>query len=64
MEINRMGVPTAIELGDTITPQFFADLLSWACVSAESETLRELTSGLSMPVGLAAPASREQWGEA
>ena len=54
LEINRLGLPTACEFSDTIMPQFFADLLSWACVSAGSETLRELVSGLSMPVGLRA----------
>ena len=54
LQINRLGLPTACEFADTITPQFFADLLSWACVSAGSETLRELVSGLSMPVGLRA----------
>jgi len=57
LQINRLGLPTACELGDTITPQFFADLLSWACVSAQSDRLCELVSGLSMPVGLRAPAA-------
>ena len=54
LQINRLGLPTACEFADTITPQFFADLLSWSCVSAGSETLRELVSGLSMPAGLRA----------
>ena len=48
-------MPTALEFRETITPQFFADLLSCAAVSAGSETLQELVSGLSMPVGLRAP---------
>ena len=61
LQINRIGLPTACELCDTITPQFFADLLSWACVSAQSATLRELVSGLSMPVGLSAPANCDAW---
>jgi len=56
LQINKLGLPTAVEFRDTITPQFFADLLSWASVSAQSETLQELVSGLSMPVGLRAPA--------
>ena len=54
LQINRLGLPVACEFADTITPQFFADLLSWSCVSAGSETLRELVSGLSMPAGLRA----------
>ena len=54
LQINRLGLPTACEFADTITPQFFADLLSWSCVSAGNETLRELVSGLSMPAGLRA----------
>ena len=54
LSINRLGLPTACEFADTITPQYFADLLSWACVSAGSENLRELVSGLSMPAGLRA----------
>lgn len=40
--INQLGLPTALEFGDTITPQFFCDLLTWASVSARSATLREL----------------------
>ena len=54
LQISRLGLPVACEFADTITPQFFADLLSWSCVSAGSETLRELVSGLSMPAGLRA----------
>lgn len=56
LQFNRLGVPTALEFRDTITPQFFADLLAWACVSSDSEVLKQLVSGLSMPVGLRAPA--------
>ena len=59
LQINRLGLPTACEFADTITPQFFADLLSWACVSAGSETLRELVSGLSMPAGLRVPTNAD-----
>ena len=40
---------------DPITPQYIADLISWAAIGArttESQTHREMASGLSMPVGL------------
>lgn len=54
LEIGEMGLPTATEMLETITPQYVADLLSWACIGArttESQTHREMASGLSMPVG-------------
>ena len=54
VEINRMGVPTATEILDPITPQYIAGLLSWVAIGArttESQTHREMASGLSMPVG-------------
>ena len=54
VEINEMGLPTATELLDPITPQYIADLISWAVIGArttESQTHREMASGLSMPVG-------------
>lgn len=54
-QLTGLGLPTGLEFRDTITPQFFADLLSYASVSAGSETLQDLVSGLSMPVGLRAP---------
>ena len=57
MELNRKGLPTALEFRDTITPQFFCDLLSWASVAGQNESLQELVSGLSMPVGVRAPAT-------
>ena len=44
LNITRLGLPAACEFGDTITPQFFADLLAFASVSAQSATLRELVS--------------------
>lgn len=47
-------LPTATELLDPITPQYIADLVSWAAIGArttESQTHRQMTSGLSMPVG-------------
>jgi 3-deoxy-7-phosphoheptulonate synthase len=54
LEINELGVPCASEMLDPFTPQFLADLISWAAIGArttESQTHRELASGLSMPVG-------------
>jgi 3-deoxy-7-phosphoheptulonate synthase len=54
LEIGEMGLPTATEMLETITPQYVADLVSWACIGArttESQTHREMASGLSMPVG-------------
>jgi 3-deoxy-7-phosphoheptulonate synthase len=52
--INRIGVPCATEALDPISPQYIGDLLSWASVGArttESQTHREMASGLSTPVG-------------
>ncbi len=49
-----MGLPTATEFLDPITPQYLADLISWTAVGArttESQTHRQMASGLSMPVG-------------
>jgi len=54
LEINGLGLPCATELLDPITPQYIADLISWAAIGArttESQTHREMASGLSMPVG-------------
>lgn len=54
IEINRMGLPTTTEILDPITPQYIAGLLSWVAIGArttESQTHREMASGLSMPVG-------------
>ena len=51
---NDMGLPCATETLDPITPQYLADLISWSAIGArttESQTHRELASGLSMPVG-------------
>jgi 3-deoxy-7-phosphoheptulonate synthase len=55
LEINRMGLPAATEFLDPIVPQYIADLITWAAIGArttESQTHREMASGLSMPVGL------------
>ena len=54
LKINQSGVPCAIELLDPISPQYIADLISWSAIGArttESQTHRELASGVSMPVG-------------
>ncbi|MCH6255129.1 3-deoxy-7-phosphoheptulonate synthase [Puniceicoccaceae bacterium K14] len=53
-QIVDLGLPTATELLDPITPQYIADLVSWAAIGArttESQTHRQMASGLSMPVG-------------
>lgn len=53
-EINEMGLPAGTEFLDMITPQYFADLVSWGAIGArttESQVHRELASGLSCPVG-------------
>ncbi len=54
LQINEMGVPAATEMLDPISPQYIADLISWASIGArtiESPTHRQMSSGLSMPVG-------------
>ena len=54
LEINRLGLAAGTELLDPITPQYIADLVAWAAIGArttESQTHREMASGLSMPVG-------------
>ena len=52
--ITEMGVPTGTEVLDPVTPQYIAGLVCWASIGArttESQTHREMASGLSMPVG-------------
>lgn len=54
LELASMGLPTATEMLDPIVPQYLAELVSWAAIGArttESQTHREMASGLSMPVG-------------
>lgn len=54
LQITEMGLPTATEMLDPITPQYIADLICWGTIGArttESQTHREMASGLSMPVG-------------
>lgn len=53
-DIADLGLPAACEFLDMTTPQYIADLVSWAAIGArttESQIHRELASGLSMPVG-------------
>jgi 3-deoxy-7-phosphoheptulonate synthase len=54
LELAEMGLPTATEALDPISPQYLADLISWYAIGArttESQTHREMASGLSAPVG-------------
>ena len=54
LDIANLGVPAATEFLDPIVPQYTADLITWAAIGArttESQTHREMASGLSMPVG-------------
>ena len=53
-EVIALGLPTATEMLDPITPQYIADLTCWSAIGArttESQTHRQMASGLSMPVG-------------
>jgi 3-deoxy-7-phosphoheptulonate synthase len=53
-EINEVGVPCGTEYLDLITPQYLADLIAWGAIGArttESQSHRQLASGLSCPVG-------------
>ncbi len=54
LEITAQGLPAATEFLDPVVPQYIADLVSWAAIGArttESQTHRQMASGLSMPVG-------------
>ena len=54
LEFAEMGLPTATEALDPITPQYISDLITWTAIGArttESQTHREMASGLSTPVG-------------
>jgi 3-deoxy-7-phosphoheptulonate synthase len=54
LRVNELGLPAGTEFLDPIVPQYIADLVSWAAIGArttESQTHREMASGLSMPVG-------------
>jgi len=53
-DVTRLGLPTATEALDPVSPQYLSDLVSWHAIGArttESQTHRELASGLSTPVG-------------
>lgn len=55
LDLNTMGIPAGTEYLDIITPQYVADLIAWGAIGArttESQVHRELSSGLSCPVGL------------
>jgi len=54
LDLVELGLPSACEFLDPITPQFISDLVTWGAIGArttESQVHRELASGLSMPVG-------------
>jgi 3-deoxy-7-phosphoheptulonate synthase len=54
IDLNEMGMPCGVEFLDLITPQYLAECVSWGAIGArttESQGHRELSSGLSCPVG-------------
>lgn len=54
LDLAEMGIPTATEALDPISPQYMQDLVSWSAIGArttESQTHREMSSGLSCPIG-------------
>ncbi len=54
LDVSELGLPTATEALDPISPQFLGDLIAWTAIGArttESQTHREMSSGLSTPVG-------------
>jgi len=54
LQVNEVGLPAATEALDPIAPQYLGDLISWTAIGArtsESQTHREMASGLSTPVG-------------
>ena len=54
LDVCEVGLPTATEALDPIAPQYYGDLISWTAIGArtsESQTHREMASGLSTPVG-------------
>ena len=55
LDILELGLPVGGEFLDPISPQYFADLVSWGSIgarTAESQVHRQLSSGLSMPIGI------------
>ena len=62
LDVTALGLPCGSEMLDPIIPQYIADLISWASIGArtsESQTHREMASGLSMPVGFKNATSGE-----
>ena len=54
LAVNELGLPAGTEALDPYGPQYYGDLISWAAIGArttESQTHREMSSGLSTPVG-------------
>ena len=54
LDINELGLPAGSEALDPVSPQYLSDLISWSAIGArttESQTHREMSSALSMPVG-------------
>ncbi len=54
LDVNELGLPAATEALDPIAPQYYGDLIAWTAIGArtsESQTHREMASGLSSPVG-------------
>lgn len=54
LDLAHLGLPSATELLDPVTPQYIADVIAWTAIGArttESQTHREMASGLSMPIG-------------
>ena len=54
IELNELGIHAATEFLDPVIPQYLAEFITWACIGArtvESQTHRQMASGLSMPIG-------------
>ncbi|MBU81249.1 MAG: 3-deoxy-7-phosphoheptulonate synthase [Chloroflexi bacterium] len=54
LQVAELGLPAGTEFLDPFTPQYMADLVSWGAIGArttESQTHRQMASGLSMPIG-------------
>jgi 3-deoxy-7-phosphoheptulonate synthase len=54
LDVSEIGLPTGTEFLDLLSPQYIADLIAWGAIGArttESQTHRQLASGLSCPVG-------------
>jgi len=54
LDVNELGLPAGTEALDPIAPQYYGDLIAWTAIGArtsESQTHREMSSGLSSPVG-------------